>query len=117
MTHFSPPAVAQYVYRHPSAFCAYGHADHVTLAGKYYNAQGVAHAEKRTTHKQPYTTKLHLALQTKQYGDQPHPDKADTLLYQAKVAAHQGDYAQAMESWQSGAGHQTNTISSGSPSP
>ena len=36
-------------------------------------------------------------LQTKQYGDTPHPDKADTLLYQAKLAALQGDYAQARE--------------------
>ena len=70
---------------------------HVTITGKYYNAQGVAHAEKAAY---PQAARYHqkaLALQTEKYGHQPHPDKADTLLYRAKLAAHQGHYAQAIE--------------------
>ena len=71
--------------------------DHVTIASKYYNVQGVVHTEKADYPQAILYHQAALALQMEKYGDQPHPDKADTLLYRAKVAAHQGDYAQAME--------------------
>ena len=71
--------------------------DHVTMVGKYYNAQGEDHAEKADYPQAALYHKAALALQTKKYGEEPHADKADTLLYCAKVAAHQGNYTQAIQ--------------------